>query len=57
MTVHLTDNIFDYLWSKQIDCSLLFAQAVTDETMADVFGDARFQPLLIALVGEGIAVA
>lgn len=57
MTGHLTDNTFGCLWSKQIDCSLLFAQAVTDETMADVFGDARFQPLLIALVGEGIAVA
>ena len=39
MTVHVTDNIYGYLWAKQIDCSLLFAQAVTDETMADVFGD------------------
>jgi 2-dehydropantoate 2-reductase len=57
MTVHITDNIFSYLWGKQIDCSLLFAQAVTDETMADVFGNPRYQPVLIALVGEGVGVA
>jgi 2-dehydropantoate 2-reductase len=54
---HVTDNIFGYLWAKQIDCSLLFAQAVTDETMADTFGNPRYQPLLIALVGEGVGVA
>ncbi len=54
---HVTDNIVGYLWAKQIDCSLLFAQAVTDETFADVFGDKRYQPALIALVGEGVGVA
>jgi 2-dehydropantoate 2-reductase len=54
---HVTDNIVGYLWAKQIDCSLLFAQAVTDETFADVFGDKRYQPVLIALVGEGVGVA
>jgi 2-dehydropantoate 2-reductase len=54
---HVTDNVVGYLWSKQIDCSLLFAQAVTDETMADVFGHPRYQPVLIALVGEGVGVA
>jgi 2-dehydropantoate 2-reductase len=57
MTVHTTDSIFTYLWGKQIDCSLLFAQAVTDETMADVFANPVYQPLLIALVGEGVGVA
>jgi len=57
MTVHTTESIFSYLWGKQIDCSLLFAQAVTDETMADVFGNPRYQPVLIALVGEGVGVA
>lgn len=54
---HVTDNIFGYLWAKQIDCSLLFAQAVTDETFADVYADKRYQPVLIALVGEGVSVA
>ena len=57
MTVHTTDDIFSYLWGKQLDCSLLFAQAVTDETMADVFGNPRYQPLLMALVGEAVRVA
>lgn len=54
---HVTDNIVGYLWSKQVDCSLLFAQAVSDGTFADVFGNARYQPLLIALVGEGVGAA
>ena len=54
---HVTDDIAGYLWAKQIDCSLLFAQAVSDETFADVFGDQRYQPVLIALVGEGVGVA
>ncbi|MEP7207452.1 MAG: ketopantoate reductase family protein [Casimicrobiaceae bacterium] len=53
----ITDNIAGYLWSKQIDCSLLFAQAVGDQTFADTFGDERYQPLLTALVGEGVGVA
>jgi 2-dehydropantoate 2-reductase len=57
MTVHTTDDVFSYLWGKQLDCSLLFAQAVTDETMADVFGNQRYQPMLIALVGEAVGVA
>jgi 2-dehydropantoate 2-reductase len=55
--VHITENIYGYLWSKQIYCSLLFAQAVTDETMADIFGHQRFQPLLMALVREGVRLA
>lgn len=54
---YITDNIYGYLWAKQTYCSLLFAQAVTDETMADIFGNKRFQPLLIALVQEGVRVA
>ncbi len=57
VTAHLTDNIEGYLWAKQIDCSLLFAQAVTNDDMADVYGSPRYQPLLIALLGEGVAVA
>ncbi|HSV19377.1 MAG TPA: ketopantoate reductase family protein [Casimicrobiaceae bacterium] len=57
VNAHLTDNVIGYLWSKQIDCSLLFAQTVGDQTFADTFGDARYQPLLVALVGEGVGVA
>jgi 2-dehydropantoate 2-reductase len=57
VNAHITDNITGYLWSKQIDCSLLFAQAVGDQTFADTFGDARYQPVLTALVGEGVGAA
>jgi 2-dehydropantoate 2-reductase len=57
VNAHVTDNIVGYLWSKQIDCSLLFAQAVGDQTFADTFSDARYQPVLTALVGEGVGVA
>ncbi|MDO8597516.1 MAG: 2-dehydropantoate 2-reductase N-terminal domain-containing protein, partial [Sulfuricaulis sp.] len=57
VTTHITDNITGYLWSKQVDCSLLFAQAVSDETYADLFSNARYQPALIALVGEGVRMA
>ena len=54
---HATDNIAGYLWAKQIDSALLYAPAVTDETMADVFGNRRYQPMQIALVGEGVKAA
>jgi 2-dehydropantoate 2-reductase len=57
VNAHLTDNIAGYLWSKQIDCSLLFAQAVGDQTFADTFSDARYQPVLTALAGEGVGAA
>jgi 2-dehydropantoate 2-reductase len=57
VTAHVTENILGYLWAKQIDCSLLFAQAVTNETFASLYGNRRYQPLLVALLGEGLAVA
>lgn len=57
VNAHVTDNVTGYLWSKQIDCSLLFAQAVGDQTFADTFADARYQPVLTALVGEGVGAA
>jgi 2-dehydropantoate 2-reductase len=57
VNAHITDNITGYIWSKQIDCSLLFAQAVGDQTFADTFSDVRYQPALTALVGEGVGVA
>jgi len=57
VNAHITDNITGYLWSKQIDCSLLFAQTVGDQTFADTFGNPRYQPVLTALVGEGVGVA
>ncbi len=56
-TVHVTDNLFGYLWSKITWASALFAQAVTNETTSDVMGNKRYQRLMIALCGEGVAVA
>ena len=44
VTPHLTDNIYGYLWAKQIDSSLLYAQASTNETMSDTYADPRYQP-------------
>jgi 2-dehydropantoate 2-reductase len=57
VNAHITGNVTGYLWSKQIDCSLLFAQTVGDQTFAATFGDTRYQPVLTALVGEGVGVA
>ncbi|MBC7803434.1 MAG: ketopantoate reductase family protein [Candidatus Parcubacteria bacterium] len=57
VTPHITGNIYGYLWAKQIDSSLLFAQAATNETMADLYSNPVYQPLLIALLGEGLLVA
>ena len=57
VTPHLTGNIYGYLWSKQIDSSLLFAQASTMETFTSLYTNPRYHPLLIALLGEGINVA
>lgn len=57
VSAHVTDNIVGFLWAKQVDCSLLFAQAVTDYTFAEVFGNAERQPVLIALLGEGVGAA
>jgi 2-dehydropantoate 2-reductase len=55
--VCVTDNIYGYLWAKQIELSILFAQAVTDLSMPEILGGRLYQPLLIALIGEGAGVA
>jgi len=57
VTAHVTDNIVGYLWAKQINCSLLFAQATTNETFADLYSNPQYQPLLIELLREGVDVA
>jgi 2-dehydropantoate 2-reductase len=53
----LTDNIWGYLWSKLIYGALLFATALTDESIADVLDAGRYRPLLTALGQEIAAVA
>jgi 2-dehydropantoate 2-reductase len=51
-----TDNIFGYLWGKLGYAALLFATALTDESIADVLASAPHRPLLKALTREVVAV-
>jgi 2-dehydropantoate 2-reductase len=53
----LTDNILGYLWGKLAYASLLFATALTDESIADVLDSRPHRPLLRALAREVVAVA
>jgi 2-dehydropantoate 2-reductase len=53
----LTENIFGYLWGKLAYASLLFASALTDDSIADVLADDSFRPTLIPLAREAVAVA
>jgi 2-dehydropantoate 2-reductase len=53
----LTDNIFGFLWGKLAYASLLFATALTDNSIADVLAEKRFRPFLIGLARETVAVA
>jgi 2-dehydropantoate 2-reductase len=53
----LTGNIWGYLWGKLIYGALLFATALTDDSIADVLADRRYRPVLSALGLEVGAVA
>lgn len=52
-----TDNIFGYLWGKMGYASQLFATAVVDETMADVYAMQKYHPVLANLAGEVVTIA
>jgi 2-dehydropantoate 2-reductase len=53
----LTANIWGYLWSKMIYGAQLFATAVTNEGIADLFAEKRYRPLFTRLAHEIAAVA
>ncbi|KAB7895445.1 2-dehydropantoate 2-reductase [Rouxiella sp. S1S-2] len=53
----LTPNIWGFLWAKMIYGALLFATALTDDSIADVLAMPRFRPLLTSLAREIGAVA
>ena len=53
----LTANIWGYLWSKLAYGALLFATALTNDSIADVLASPRHRALLIALAREVEAVA
>jgi 2-dehydropantoate 2-reductase len=48
----LTDNIWGYLWGKLIYGALLFATAVTNDSIADVFANPAYRPMLTRLAHE-----
>lgn len=53
----LTDNIWGYLWAKQSYGALLYASALTDDSIADVLASQKHRSLLIALAREVLQVA
>ena len=55
----VTGNIWGYLWSKLAYGALLFATALTNDSIADCLASPRHRGLLIALAREveGVAVA
>ncbi|MEM8664249.1 MAG: 2-dehydropantoate 2-reductase [Pseudomonadota bacterium] len=52
-----TDNIFGYLWGKLGYGALLFATALTNESIADVLAAREHRAVLTALAAEMMAVA
>jgi 2-dehydropantoate 2-reductase len=53
----LTDNIWGFLWSKEAYGALLFATALTNESIADCLAMQRYQKLFTALAREVMSVA
>jgi 2-dehydropantoate 2-reductase len=53
----LTPNIWGYLWSKLAYGALLFATALTNESIADCLAEPRFRPVFIALAREVVSIA
>ncbi|WP_213990061.1 2-dehydropantoate 2-reductase [Sodalis sp. dw_96] len=53
----LTANIWGYLWSKIIYGALLFATALTNDSIADVLAMTEYRPVLTGLAREIGAVA
>jgi 2-dehydropantoate 2-reductase len=53
----LTDNIWGYLWGKLAYGAMLFATALTPDSMTANFADPRRVPVFIALGREVMAVA
>ncbi len=53
----LTPDIWSYLWGKLGYGALLFATALTDDSIADVLAMERYRPTLTALASELTALA
>lgn len=53
--IRTTDNIWGYLWGKQAYGAMLFATALSNETMGDAIG--AYREMMVALAREVLAVA
>lgn len=54
--VRISDNLWGYLWGKMGYGAMLFASALTNESIADVLDARDVRPLLDALAAEILAV-
>ena len=53
----VTPNIFGYLWGKEAYGAILFATALTNESIADALGLPRYRSLYVSLAREILGVA
>jgi 2-dehydropantoate 2-reductase len=53
----VTSNIWGYLWGKEAYGAMLFATALTNESIADALARAADRPVYVALAREVLAVA
>jgi 2-dehydropantoate 2-reductase len=53
----ITQNIWGYLWGKEAYGAMLFATALTDDSIADALARPKHRDLYIALAREILAVA
>jgi 2-dehydropantoate 2-reductase len=53
----VTPNIWGYLWGKEAYGAMLFATALTNDSIADALAAPAYRPLYIALAREILAVA
>jgi 2-dehydropantoate 2-reductase len=53
----VTPNIWGYLWGKEAYGAMLFATALTNESIADTLAMPKYRDLFIALAREILAVA
>jgi 2-dehydropantoate 2-reductase len=52
-----TDNILGCVWTKMAMASSFFATALVDADVADILANAKYQPLILDLIAETVAVA
>lgn len=53
----VTSNIWGYLWGKEAYGAMLFATALTNESIADALASPVYRPVHVALAREVLAVA